>query len=76
MSPFLLGVSLSLQDRALGGAHTVAHRKRPAFSFFGHSLVRRIVNPYEAAMLLSVYSVSCHSFSVGKTLSGRQLALL
>ena len=44
MPPFLLGVSLSLQDRALGGAYTFAHRKRPAFSFFGHSLVRRISN--------------------------------
>ena len=31
MSPFLLGVSLSLQDRALGGAYTFAHGKRPAF---------------------------------------------
>ena len=31
MPPFLLGVSLSLQDRALGGAYTFAHGKRPAF---------------------------------------------
>ena len=35
MSPFLLGVSLSLQDRALGGAYTFAHRKRPAFFVSG-----------------------------------------
>lgn len=36
MSPFLLGVSLSLQDQALGGAYTFAHGKRPAFFVFGH----------------------------------------
>lgn len=63
MPPFLLGVSLSLQDRALGGAYTFAHRKRPAFfvsglrsfavlpplKITGHSLVRRISNSPEVA---------------------------
>ncbi len=44
MSPFLLGVSLSLQDRALGGAYTFAHGEASGFSFFiGHVLVRRII---------------------------------
>ena len=31
MSPFLLGVSLSLQDRALGGAYTFAHGEASGF---------------------------------------------
>ena len=31
MSPFLLGVSLSLQDRALGGAFTFAHGEASGF---------------------------------------------
>ena len=34
MSPFLLGVSLSLQDRALGGAYTFAHGEASGFFFF------------------------------------------
>ena len=62
MSPFLLGVSLSLQDRALGGAYTFAHGKRPAFFVLGHHLVRRISNSPKAAMLTSfVPEVNCLS---------------
>ena len=37
MSPFLLGVSLSLQDRALGGAYTFAHGEASGFFLYSET---------------------------------------
>ena len=66
-SPFLLGVSLSLQDRALGGAYTFAHGEASGFLFFRtwpRAQDRKL--PTEAAMLLSDCPYSHHPAKAGK----------
>ena len=49
ISPFLLGVSLSLQDRALGGAYTFAHGKRPAFFSYSDIVILDPVSKTDVA---------------------------